>query len=66
LQALEDMIGGARHPQIDVFGGPGLGEPQFENQPTLEDYGIARDLCDPREEAVEDKELAAAREVNAG
>ena len=50
----------------DVFGGPGLGEPQFESQPTLEDYGIARDMCDPCEKAVEDKKLAAAREVNAG
>ena len=66
LEQLEHVVGRAHHAKVDVLGGPRPGEAKFEDEPALESDGVASDLGQASEEAIEDEQLAAPSEVDAG
>jgi hypothetical protein len=57
--------GRAGHAQVDVLRGASALESKLEHEPTLERRGLTDGGDDTREEAIEDQELPAPREVGA-
>ena len=51
---------------VHVLRRAGALEPELQNQPALQDDGLAERDHHPCQEAIEDEELASAREVGAG
>jgi hypothetical protein len=66
LESLQNVVGRAHHPQIDVLGRPGPAEPELENESTLEHDRVSGDSRDASEEPIEDEQLATPREIDAG
>ena len=64
LKLVEDAVGRSRHSKVDVLGRARSRQPQLENEPALEDHGVAGNLDYPRKEAIEDKQLPTAAEVD--
>lgn len=66
LELREHVVGRTAEAQIDVPGGSCAREAQFEDESALERRAVAEDCDYARKEAIEDEQLAAAREVSAG
>ena len=65
LEQLQHVAGRAHHAEVDVLGGSRPRETQLEDEPSLEHHGLAGDLSQPGEEAIEDEQLPATSEGDA-
>jgi len=65
LKTLENPGGRTDEPQINVLGGAGSLDAEFDNQPAFDHRTVSELADDAREKAVEDEKLAPARQVDA-
>ena len=63
LKVGEDRFRRADQPQVDVFGGAGARQPQFQHKPALEHRRVSEHSRYSRQKSVEDQQLPAACEV---
>jgi hypothetical protein len=63
LQLREQLVGRARHAQVDVFRRAGAIEAQLQHEASFQRRGVAHRGDDAREKPIEHQELSTPREV---